>query len=286
MKKSFYLLIVFLFFLSLPFNSEAEDLRIISLAPNTTEILFALGLENNIVGVDTFSNYPAEAKKIKKVGSFSRPNVEKILYLKPDLVFTTGLEQTPAVARLKRFGFRVITVDPVNTEELLKEILKVGKLTDRKEEAEALVNSMQDEISRIKNAISIIPQGLRPKVYLEIWHSPLMTCGKGSYLDELISLAGGTNIAQDAPRQFSRFSEELIIKRSPDIIILCYMQEGKALDKISGRYGWRNINAVKAGRVYNDINPDILLRPGPRVIEALKSLEKHFFVYGKTLAKK
>ncbi|MCX5656907.1 MAG: cobalamin-binding protein [Candidatus Omnitrophica bacterium] len=286
MKKLFYLLTIPLFFLYPTVNSEPGDLRIISLAPNTTEILFALGLENNIVGVDTFSNYPTEARKIKKVGSFSQPNVEKILYLKPDLVFTTGLEQTPAVARLKRFGFKVITIDPIDTEELLKEILKVGKLTDRKEEAEALVNSMQDEISRIKNAISVIPQASRPKVYLEIWHSPIMTCGKGSYLDELISLAGGINIAQDAPRQFSRFSEELIINRSPDIIILCYMQAGKVLDKIYGRYGWQNINAVKTGRVYNDINPDILLRPGPRVIEALRSLEKHFSIYGKNLAKK
>lgn len=286
MKGLLYRSIVFLSFLLLAFgkakNLEAKDLRIVSLAPNTTELLFALGLEKNIIGVDSFSDYPPQAKKIEKVGTFSRPNLEKLIYLKPDIVFTTGLEQNPASARLKRFGLRVFIVDPANIEELLEDILEVGRITDRDREARRFVETMRQELAEIKEDVSRSLSQKKPKIFFELWYPPLMTCGRNSYLDELITLAGGINIAADAPRQFSRFSQELVIQRSPDVIILGSMQaEGLAEKNILQRYGWGEIGAIKGKRVYSDINPDILLRPGPRVVQAIRELYKRFYADGK-----
>ncbi|MCM8798366.1 MAG: cobalamin-binding protein [Candidatus Omnitrophica bacterium] len=259
-----------------PFQSVAQDLRIVSLAPNATEILFSLGLGKNIVGVDSFSDYPEEAKKIEKVGSFSQPNIEKIVFLKPDIVFTTGIEQNPAILKLRRLRLKVFTVDPENIKELFQNILEIGEITRREEEAKLLVKKMEKELIGIEEKVKNIKN--RPKVFLEIWYPPLITCGGNSYLNEMITLAGGINIAQEITRKFSHISQELVIKHSPDVIILTHMNgQGKAKELLLKREGWKVIEAVKRERIYADIDPDIILRPGPRIIEGIRELYKRFY---------
>jgi iron complex transport system substrate-binding protein len=258
-------------------SAELKNKRIISLAPATTEILFSLGLDNEIVGVTTFCNYPPQAKNKEKIGTFSQPDIEKILSLKPDIIFATGLEQASTAEKLKQLKLKVYISDPSNMQELFTSIKEMGKLTHREEEALNLVNRMKAKIEQIEAKVKRIPQDKRPKVFIEIWHDPLMTAGRGSFVDELIGLAGGLNIAYDAPRAYSYFSPEEVIRRNPDCIIVGYMDEGQMQMRFENRLGWEKIKAVKNHRIYSDINPDLFLRPGPRLVEGLEEIYKRLY---------
>lgn len=274
-----------LFFFS---RAPAEDRvpRYISLAPSTTEILFALGLDKEIVGISTFCNHPAETEKKARVGDFSHPNIEKIISLKPDYIFCTGLEQAPAVSQLKRFKLNVFVCDPVTIDELMASISEMGIITGRVAEAQRLTARMKTDIEEVRSRVRLIPPEKKVKVFVEIWHQPLMTAGKGSLVDELVLLAGGINISHDIERPYSNFSAEKVVSLDPDCIIMTYMDKEPPLRMLESRFGWDTVKAVKSGRVYNDINPDILLRPGPRTTEGLKELFKRFYPHesGKTEA--
>ncbi|MFC1478006.1 ABC transporter substrate-binding protein, partial [Candidatus Margulisiibacteriota bacterium] len=263
MKKT--LLIFFMGIMVITFCNPAfsvtKNLRIISMAPATTEILFSLGLDEEIVGVTSFCNYPPQALRKENIGSFSRPNIEKILSLKPDIVFATDLEQGFAVSKLMKLGVNVFISSPTSISELFDSIRFIGIKTDKEEKAEQLIHQMHTRIAAITGNAMSESQNNKPKVFVEIWHDPLMTAGKGSFIDELITLAGGENIAFDTPRPYCYFSAEQVIKRNPDYIILGYMNRGKPVNMVGSRPGWQNIKAVKNNRVYNDINPDIFLRP-------------------------
>lgn len=254
----------------------AEGKRYISLAPSTTEILFSLGLDKEIVGVSSFCNYPPQAKSKDKIGTFSQPNIEKILSLKPDYIFSTGLEQAQAVSQLKRLGLPIYVADPVNMEELIATIIEIGAITGRQVQAQQLAQKIEDKVSEISLKVKSVPADKRPKVYIEIWHDPLTTAGQGSFVNDIISIAGGVNIAFDTKRPYSIFSPEEVIKRDPDYIFLAYMGQApqKELEK---RFGWQKIKAVKNKKVYSDIDPNILLRPGPRAIEGLESVYKKLY---------
>lgn len=251
--------------------------RYISLAPSTTEILFALRLDDEIVGVSSYCNYPLKARSKDRVGDFSRPNIEKIISLKPDYIFCTGLEQVPVISELRRLNLKVYVADPVNMDELFSSIRDIGRITGREKEAQNLIESMRNDIEKITSKVKSIPETKRPKVFIEFWNEPLMTAAGASFIDELITLAGGVNIAHDAKRSYTIFSAEEVIKRNPDCIILAYMQSDSPLKMIRERPGWSRIKAVKNNRLYNDIDPDVLLRPGPRVVVGLKEIHKRLY---------
>lgn len=257
--------------------ATAAPSRYISLAPSTTEILFALGLDQEIVGVSSYCNYPAQAANKPKVGDFSHPNMEKILSLKPDHIFCTGLEQAPVVRELRRLNLKAYVADPSNVEELYDTIKEIGLLTGRASEAGALIRRMQDDVETIGSRVRLVPQKDRVKVFVEIWHEPLMTAGKGSFIDQLIALAGGINIAHDIDRQYSNFSAEKVVSLDPACIILAYMDKEAPLKLVEARFGWKNISAVKNKRVFNDIDPDTILRPGPRITSGLKEIYKRLY---------
>ena len=279
-----YKLAVSLFLLVFCFGSiydgfaQAEQLRIISLAPATTEILFALGLDKEIVGLSEFCNYPKEAVSKEKIGTFSQPNIEKILSLKPDLIFCTGLEQSTAIAKLRQLGLNVFVSDPKNINELFWSIREIGKLTSKEKESAALIDGMKSRIKKINSKVSQISEDKKQKVFIEIWHSPLTTVGRGSFINELVELSGGINITSDIKSAYSSVAYEVVLKRNPDCIILAYMGNLSPIEQVMARPGWRNIAAVKNRRVYNDINPDSLLRPGPRVVEAVEELYKKLYL--------
>ncbi|MCX5702917.1 MAG: cobalamin-binding protein [Candidatus Omnitrophica bacterium] len=273
----FNLSLIFLFFAARYSFSSSPKLRVISLAPSTTEILFALGLDDEITGVSQYCNYPPKALSKEKVGTFSQANIEKVLLLKPDIIFCTGLEQAPIITKLKQLNLRVYISDPSNFKELFDSIREIGRLVNKEGRAVALIAEMKAGIEKITSKVKLIPQERRPKVFVEIWHSPLMTAGRGSFIDELLGLAGGVNIAYDTQRPYSYFSPEQVIKRDPDCIILAYMDKESPLKIIKGRFGWNNISAVKNNRIYNDINPDALLRPGPRLVEALEEIYERLY---------
>jgi len=257
--------------------AKEKQLRIISLAPATTEILFALGLDKEIVGVSEFCNYPKEAQAKEKIGTFSQPNIEKILSLRPDLIFGTGLEQAPAIAKLKQLNLSIFVSDPKNIDELLQSIREIGRLTKKEKEAALLIGNMEKRIEKINFQVSGISKEKKQKVFVEIWHSPLTTVGSGSFINELIALSGGVNITSDIKSAYSSVAQEVVLKRNPDCIILAYMGNLSPIEQVMARPGWENIAAVKNKRVYNDISPDTLLRPGPRVVEALEELHKKLY---------
>jgi iron complex transport system substrate-binding protein len=269
--------IVFVLVLFVYHLTYAATQRFISLSPAATEILFALGLKDEIIADTTFCNFPEEAKKLPKVGTFSEPNIEKILSLKPDIIFTTGLEQAPSVARLQSLGLKVIVSDPKNIFEFFASIMQIGKATSREEAAGLLIETMQKRIDAIKSQVAMIPQDKRPKVFIEIWYDPIMTAGPNSIVNEILTIAGANNIAYDTNRPYSRFSAEAIIQRNPDVIILGYMAKKNTKDLVSKRLGWKNINAIKNNRVISDIDPDLILRPSPRIVEGIEEIYKHLY---------
>lgn len=273
MKKIIYLITFFLIFTA---NAWATP-RYISLTPATTEILFALGLDEEIIGVSSFCNYPDAAQAKEKVGTFSQANIEKIINLKPDMIFCTGLEQAPIVTKLKQLGLKIYICDPVNFQELLTSISDIGRLTSKEDNARIMVENMEASVNDIKEKNRSIPADKRQKVFIEIWGDPLMTAGRGSFIDELISIAGGVNIAHDMPKPYGYFSPEQVLKHNPQVIILGYMAEQQPAEILKTRLGWQNIAAIKDDRVYNDINPDTIFRPGPRVIESLKEIRKRLY---------
>jgi len=252
--------------------SAATAGRYVSLAPSTTEILFALGAGDEVVGVSTYCDYPPEARAKPAIGDFSRPNMEKISSLKPDIVFCTGLEQSPAIDSLKKIGVQVCISDPRNLEELYASIIEIGGRIGRPDTARTMVDAMKRSVEECRD--NATRRGTRPKIFFEVWNNPLMTAGKGSFIDELIAIAGGVNICHETPRPYCRVSEETVIRGNPDIIILLCMVDKNPVDKLRARLGWRDIAAVRGNRVFNDIDRNTLARPGPRLADGLKELQK------------
>ena len=248
------------------------EMRIVSLTPATTEILFALGLEKEIIGVTTYCDYPQKATEKFKVGSFSQPSIEKILTLKPDLVLTTDHEQNHIVFQLDKLNIRTYVHSPKTLEEMLLTIEDIGQLTNRYTEALALTKRLKVRINKISAAVYQIPIKLTPSVYIEISANPIFTAGPGSFIDELITLAGGRNIADDIPRPYSYYSSEQVINNNPDCIIMTYMNKDSGLDLIKRRVGWSKLSAVTNKMIFNDISPDWLLRPGPRLVDGLEAV--------------
>ncbi|OGX45504.1 MAG: hypothetical protein A3G38_03830 [Omnitrophica WOR_2 bacterium RIFCSPLOWO2_12_FULL_51_8] len=256
---------------------DGQSRRYISLAPATTEILFALGLGEEIVGVSSYCDYPPEAKTKQAIGSFSSPNAEKIIALRPDYIFATGLEQAMAVNQLRQLNLKVYVSDPANMAELLASIREIGRLTARQIQAETLITKMRAVLKKIETKIKLIPVERRPRVFVEFWHDPLTTAGGRSFISELVTLAGGVNIAADIDKPYVHFSPEEVVRRNPGCIILVYMQGAAQKENLGRRLGWNKITALKNNRVYNDIDPNILLRPGPRLTDGLDELYQRLY---------
>jgi len=257
--------------------AEEGALRIISLAPSTTEILFELGLGDSVVGVSTMCNYPSAALAKEKVGTFSQPDYEKIVSLKPTVVFATGLEQAFTVGKLKELGIRVVVSDPSDFNELFESIRKIARIGNKEAAAERLIRGMELELRSIDSRIALIPEQQRTTVFIEIWYQPLMTAGRNSFINDMVRRAGGRNIAYDSVRPYSYFSVEEIIRRDPACIIIGYMTKADNEAGIGNRLGWKDIAAVRDRRIYNDIPPDMLLRPGPRAAQAVEKIFKRLY---------
>jgi len=240
---------------------ETTDYRIVSLSPAMTEILFALGSGNNIVGVTTFCDYPEEAKKIYKIGDFSNPSVERIVGLKPNLVILNLPEQMRIKKQLERLKINIFVSSPSSLDEVYEEITEIGKIVKREHNADSLVNYMRTNIVPVENK-------KKTNVYIELSPRPIVTIGKHSFLNELLELAGAGNVFADLNKDYPVVSQEEIIKRNPEIIILLHPEN------IEQRTGWGTIAAVKNKRVYADINQDYIMRPAPRLVKGFKELKR------------
>lgn len=251
---------------------QKEPLKIISLAPSNTEILFALGLGKKVVGVTNNCDFPSSTKDKEKVGDFTAPNIEKILILKPDLVLSGGGVQKDLAIKLAALKIPTLTLYPKDLNQVLTDIVIIGKATGRVKESLVFMTKLTERINNIKNKTTDLK---KPTVYFEIWNSPITSAGAGTFIDELIVLAGGQNLIHDIEKTYPEISAEEIIKRNPEIIVTAYMgKRGKIKKEIINRSGWKNIDAVKNDKIYDDINPDLLLRSGPRLVNGLEELAK------------
>jgi iron complex transport system substrate-binding protein len=243
--------------------------RIVSISPSNTEILFAIGLGPKVVGVDQFSDFPAEAKQKTQLGSYIKPDIEQIVAAKPDLVLATDVHVKEVAPVLREHKLTVVVIDPKNLDQVLDRLILVGRITGQTEQATALARDLQQRVTKITSAVVGAPA---PRVFVEIspqFHSP----GANTFVDDLIRRAGGQNIAADAPTQWPQLSQEVIVQKNPDVIILSHDVEGTNPEKVKGRPGWGQISAVTQGRIVA-IDPDLTNRPGPRLVDGLEAVAR------------
>ncbi|GIW39475.1 MAG: hypothetical protein KatS3mg076_0052 [Candidatus Binatia bacterium] len=248
--------------------ASAWALRLVSLAPSVTETLFALGAGGELVGVSTYCDYPPEAKRIDRVGTFVQPSFELILGKKPDLVLAVPSPGNRATVRkLEELGLRVVVVDPHSVEGVLESILHIGRAVGRTTEAEGLVAQLRRRIDSVERRL----RGVRPrKVLVVVGRSPLVAVGGGVVQDELLRRAGGINLGAKAGEGWPRLSLEWVLAEGPEVILDASMgSESGALGNPWARF--RELPAVREGRVHR-YRDDAFLRPGPRIAEALERL--------------
>lgn len=244
-----------------------RPVRIISLAPSATEILFALGLDEEVVGVTRYCDYPAAAKPKEKIGDLNL-DYEKIVSLRPDLILAVGNMPAQSLTRLRSLGLAVLAYSPTDLASVMGAIEGIGLATGRQEEARKLTAAMRRRVQAVEDKLAGLTELAKPRVFVEIWMDPVMTAGPGTFTSELIRLSGGRDIAADA-KPWSPFSQELVLDRDPQVII---SQCGSAA-QIAKRPGWAILAAVRDGRVH-DVDQNIFSRPGPRLVEALEVLAR------------
>ncbi len=260
------------------FTFEKAPERIVSTSVSETEILFALGLGDKVVGVSDYDNFPKEVESKPRMGGVTKPNAEAIIAANPDLVISGISISENALEELRNLGLKVYRTDPKRVEDVLNNILQVGRIADKQPEAEALVANMREEIRKVTEAAATLKPEEKKKVYLEF--SPGWTVGKGEFMDELITLAGGINIASDM-EGWNKINEEKIIADNPDVILYAKdvtdNKSGKKLeDLIRERDGWDQIKAIADGRMVG-LDDDMLSRPGPRITQALLEISKGIY---------
>lgn len=255
-----------------------EPQRIVSLAPANTEILFALGLGDKVVGVTDYCDYPAEAQDKEKIGDFYGPSVEKIIALAPDIVFATGGIQGEVVQQLEGLNQTVIALNPDSLEDVLKAVEITGKITGQRPEAELLISEMQSKISKVKRETGSIPDDQKPSVFVVIWFedAKIFTAGKGSFVSDLITLAGGRNLGDAAKLEFPQYSREKLMEEDPKVIIST-AHGYPTPETVKEALNLDSLQAIKNNRVFIVQDADLLTLPGPRLVQGLEMTARFLY---------
>ncbi len=242
--------------------------RCVSLVPSVTEIIYAVGAGDLLVGNTNQCDFPAAARRTYKVGDFQMPDLERIVFLKPDVVFATLPVHQRLIERFRELGIRVFVSAPRNVDEVFAEIESVGVILDRAEQARALVADLRAHLDSLSEVASPL------KVYVEISAAPLITVGRGVFINDVIRKAGGRNVFENINSPYPVIEPEMVVQADPDVILI--LHPGTMVSEVGERLGWSRISAVRAGRVYNNLNEDLLLRPGPRIVDGIRLLVQLF----------
>ena len=245
--------------------------RAISLAPSITESIFAAGAGDRLVGVTTYCNYPPETASIEKIGDTLNPNIEKIIALKPDIVFVSTASQLESFTKtLDEQGVSVFVSDPKSLDNVFRSIIGLGELFGTRENAEEAVRKLDGRRQMATHASSYVePRAEREqptRVFVQISREPLFTIGKDSFLTDVLKLAYGESVTRDVPTAYPMLSKETALALNPDAIILSDSEDNQTPNDV-----FKNSPAVKNGRVYK-INADIISRPGPRLVDAIEQI--------------
>jgi iron complex transport system substrate-binding protein len=254
-------------------NGTAQ--RIVSMAPSITEILFAVGAGNQVVGRDQFSDYPAETSKVTDIGStYEALNTELIVSLKPDLILATEINSPEQVKTLEDLGLTVYYLkNPTTIEKMYGDMELIAQMTGHKSEATAAIESLKKRVAAVDE--KIMPLNSRISVFYEVdGTDPAkpFTAGKGTFITSLIERAGGYNIAADIDG-YPQLSLEQVVAADPAFIILGDAKWGVTPESIAKRAGWGNLSAVESGQVV-PFNDDLISRPGPRMVDGLEAMAK------------
>jgi len=244
--------------------------RVVSLAPNITEIIFAIGQEHRLKGVTMYSDYPPKAAKLPMVGSYVHLDLERIVALKPDLCIAISDGNPTVVAqRLESLKIPVYAVDPRDLNTIMETIIEIGKLLNANKQAKLLVQNMRFRIQRVKSLVAKTAH--RPRVFSQIGISPIVSIGTNTFMHELIILAGGINLAA-GPVSYPRFSLEQVLALSPEVIIITSMARAAIFEKVKSEWNkWPDLPAVRDKRIFLE-NSNLFDRPTPRLVDGLELL--------------
>ena len=256
---------------------EAKPERIVSLIPSNTEISFALGLGEEIVGVNDYDNYPEEALEKEKIGDMNF-NVEKIISLNPDLVLAHGGSSmgssVEGLQQLRDAGITVLVVnDATSFDAVYDAINMIGQATGTSEKADEIVADMKTRIEAIKEKAATIKEEDKKKVYFEIAPAPdIFSAGKNTFMDEMLTIINAENVVTE--EEWPKVDQEAIIASNPDVIITTYgFYVEDAAEQVLSREGWQDINAIKTKQVV-DVNSDEVTRSGPRLVKGVEEVAK------------
>jgi len=247
--------------------------RIVSLAPNLTEIVFALGEGDRLAGDTDFCDYPAEASKKPHVGGPVNPNLEQVVVLKPDLVLATAINRRETVDALARIGVPVYATDPHSVEDMIASIEHIGKVLETEKTAAPLAASLRERLFNLDRRIA----GATPRrVLFVVWTDPLITVGRDSFIADALRRAGARSVV-DARAEWPRISFEEILRLQPEFLVFANAHSADAqrdINSLRTRPGWRDLDALRRGNIV--IVSDAINRPAPRMVDAVEQLARAF----------
>jgi iron complex transport system substrate-binding protein len=254
---------------------ERTPERIVSMAPNVTEILFALGLGDRVVGVTRFCDFPPETRLLRRIGGLVDPNIEVIQSLDPDLVIAFRGNPLRLVDRIGKLGLPVFVLDiGEGLEALFPLIAKIGRVTRTEERAEALAARLRHRVEAVDAVLRPVPT--RPRVFVLLYGQGLWTCGGESYVDDLIDRAGGANVASSLPKKWVLYKRERILKDNPDVIFILARSGADftaGRDWLMKKAGVGGLAAMKSGRIY-ELDENAAGRFGPRLVDVLDRMAR------------
>jgi iron complex transport system substrate-binding protein len=255
-----------------PMTIPDGPMRVVSLAPSLTEIVFALGRGDSLVGVTDFCDYPPEARSKPRIGGPMTPDAERIVRLRPDLVLATA-EGNPrdTVAQLARLRIPVFAVKPEGYAGILASIEAVGRALGAEAAATALTRDIQARVAAIHRAVSGRP---RPRVLYLVWTDPLIAAGPAAYIHDLVEMAGGGNVVRERSVPYPRLSWEEVVGAAPEVILVASHRDLSDRPPMGEAWReWQSVPAVRSGRIVA-VQGDTIHRPGPRVAEAVERLAR------------
>lgn len=268
-----------IFFLCLSFlcagKTEKKNIRIVSLSPNLTETVFALGCGKSLVGRSNVCNYPAEVKKVAIVGSFGRPNIERVLALKPDYIISAAMQDKAMIERFEKFKIKVLFLPAKSFKDYFRNLKVLGEILDCPDRASDLCKKSEEELCRLEEIVANIPEEQKVKALFVIQDVPLYTVGKTSFITDMIRLAGGRSVTASEQKAYFKCSMEWVMRQNPDVIIMPAASD-RQVKVLTMRPGWKDLNAVKNNRIFYKFDPDLLSRMGPRTLDGIKLLRKYF----------
>jgi len=246
--------------------------RVVSLAPSITEIIYALGQEKRLKGVTRYSDYPREATKLPRIGSYVRLDIERIVALNPDLCIATKDGNPKAIIdRLGSLKIPVYVVNPHNLDTILETILAIGTILNADDKAKNLTSRLRERIERVKARVAQV--NYRPRVFFQIGISPIVSCGSGTFIHELIEVAGGKNLAEGR-LAYPRFSREQVLALEPEVFIITSMARQAVFEEVKAQWRrWPNMPAVRDERIFL-VDSNLFDRPSPRLVSGLELLTR------------